>query len=97
MIRLLVLAAVVCVVIRWSLGKWPWEYLRARPTREQTIHRARRLLGIEADATRAEIREAHRNLSALSHPDKGGNHARMQELNAARDILLAELPYEPEH
>ena len=97
MIRFIVLAAIACVAIRWMFGKWPWEYLQNKPTMEQALFNARNLLGVAADATHAEIREAHRNLSALNHPDRGGNHARMQELNAARDILLAELPYEPEH
>ena len=97
MIRFIVLATIACVAIRWMFGKWPWDYLRPKPTREQAVSKARKLLGVRAGATDVEIREAHRNLSALNHPDRGGNHARMQELNAARDILLAELPYEPEH
>jgi hypothetical protein len=29
---------------------------------------------------------------ALVHPDRGGTTAAMQEANAARDLLLADLP-----
>ncbi len=83
------------VMCRWALGKWPWDYLRGPDTRQQAVFRARKLLNVSARADHREIREAHRRLSAMSHPDKGGSKAQMQELNAARDLLLNELPYEP--
>lgn len=90
--RYLVLAAAVSLVWRWALGKWPWDYLRPAPTRSQAVLRARRLLGITAGASREEIIAAHRRLTALVHPDRGGTTAAMQEANAARDLLLDELP-----
>ena len=82
------------VFCRWALGKWPWDYLRAAPTRSQALFRARSMLGVSARADHKEIREAHRRLAALVHPDRGGTSARMQELNAARDLLLDDLPLE---
>lgn len=84
--------AVLCVFCRWATGKWPWEYLRSAPTRSHAVFRARKLLGIEAGAGRDEIIAAHRRLTTLVHPDKGGSNAAMQEANAARDLLLGELP-----
>ena len=95
MIKFLMLLAVLSVLCRWALGKWPWDYLRPVPTRQQALFRARRLLNVSDRADHKEIREAHRRLSAMSHPDKGGSKDAMQELNAARDLLLNELPYEP--
>jgi hypothetical protein len=92
MIRALVLIAAVCFFCRWALGKWPWDYLHPAPTRSQALFRARKLLGIEAGASREEIIAAHRRLTALVHPDRGGTTIAMQEANAARDLLLAELP-----
>ena len=92
MIKLLVLAALAALACRWAFGKWPWEYLTPRRSREQAQFRARKLLGISAQANARQIREAHRLLSANHHPDRGGSHASQQELNAARDLLLAELP-----
>ena len=80
------------IFCRWALGKWPWDYLRPAPTRSQAVLRARKLLGIEAGASREEIITAHRRLTALVHPDRGGTTAAMQEANAARDLLLGELP-----
>jgi hypothetical protein len=90
--RYVVLAAAVSIFCRWALGKWPWDYLRPAPTRSQAVLRARKLLGIEAGASREEIITAHRRLTALVHPDRGGTTAAMQEANAARDLLLGELP-----
>lgn len=43
------------------------------------------VLGVSAHATADEIREAYRRLAPLKHPDTGGSHAAMSELNAARD------------
>ena len=94
MIKVLMLAVVLSLLCRWALGKWPWDYLRPPPTRQQALFRARALLNVSARADHKDIREAHRRLAALAHPDKGGTKAQMQELNAARDLLLDELPYE---
>ncbi len=93
--KILMFAIALSVFCRWALGKWPWEYLRPAPTRSQAIFRARKLLGVEAGAPREEIILAHRRLVTLVHPDKGGTTAAMQEANAARDLLLSELPGAP--
>jgi hypothetical protein len=92
MIRLLyflVLASLACKLI---FGRWPWVMLRSPPTRQQAVSRARRLLGVEASATRQDIIEAHRRLVVLVHPDKGGTNGQVHEANSARDLLLDELP-----
>ena len=94
MMRILLVAIAVSVFCKWALGKWPWDYLRPTPTRQQAVFKARSLLNVEANADHREIREAHRRMAAMLHPDKGGDKAAMQELNAARDLLLNELPYE---
>ena len=94
MIKVLMFLVAAAVFCRWALGKWPWDYLRVTSTRSQAIFRARSMLGVTERADHKEIREAHRRLAALSHPDRGGSKTRMQELNAARDLLLDDLPYE---
>ncbi len=96
MMRLLALAVLLSVACRWISGKWPWEYLRATRSRSHSLARARRLLGVSEAAGAAEIREAHRRISGRFHPDRGGRNADMQDLNAARDILLKNLPHQPE-
>ena len=92
MIRLLVIAALICIAVRWATGAWPWQWLSAgrSPTRE--IARARRLLQISPTATHDEIRAAYRRLAAEMHPDRGGSDARLAALTEARDLLLARLP-----
>lgn len=93
--KYLLLLAIASLFCRWAIGKWPWELLRSTPTRSQAVFRARKLLGVGAGAGREEIIAAHRRLTTLVHPDKGGSTAAMQEANAARDLLLDELPLPP--
>ena len=88
LVWLLVLAVVACKLF---LRRWPWELLgvpHATPEKE----RARALLGVRRDASRIEIIEAHKQLVALIHPDRGGTNEHVHEANAARDLLLAGLP-----
>jgi hypothetical protein len=49
-------------------------------------------LGLSRDqATPDAIKAAHRRLLAGAHPDQGGSHDRMAEINAARDAALKDL------
>ena len=95
MIRLLIVFGLASLLCRVALGKWPWEYLQQLPSRDRAVERARNLLGVRAFASRAEVIEAHRRLIAMVHPDRGGSNEQVHEANAARDLLLADLPEEP--
>lgn len=55
--------------------------------------RARQILGFAATEpiTEAAIKVRYRKLAQIHHPDKGGSLEKMTELNAAADILYAEL------
>tara|TARA_R100000406_G_scaffold41005_1_gene27411 strand:- start:136 stop:432 length:297 start_codon:yes stop_codon:yes gene_type:complete len=92
MIRFLIIAALLCVVCRWAFGRWPWDFLKPAPTRSQAVFRARKLLDVSADASHAQIIEAHKRLVRQVHPDRGGSAAQVHEANAARDILIDQLP-----
>ena len=92
MLRWIVIAGVILLIYRWILGRWPWEPKVS--TRNQAVFRARRLLGVEAQASREEIVAAHKRLVAMVHPDRGGSNDQVHEANAARDLLLDELPPE---
>jgi len=94
MMRIVILAAIA--VFGWKLvtGRWPWE--PKVTTRAQAVFRARKLLGVSAESTREEILAAHKRLVAMVHPDRGGTNAQVHEANAARDLLLDELPYHPQ-
>ena len=93
LLRIALLLALGCVVFRWAFGTWPWANLtRGTPARRQALAKARALLGVAPTASREEIIAAHRRLAALVHPDRGGTNDALREANAARDLLLAELP-----
>lgn len=94
MIRFIVLLALAAVVWRYVIGRWPWQARLAGTTRQQSLFKARKLLGVGERASRDEIVEAHRRRMALVHPDRGGTAGQVHEANAARDLLLAELPGE---
>lgn len=47
-----------------------------------------RLLGIDHDATEADIRRAFRRLARGAHPDRGGDPARFVALRRAHDLLV---------
>ena len=91
--KLIVFAAIA--VLGWKLltGRWPWQPKVS--TRQQAVFRARKLLGVSAKGNRQEIIEAHRRLVAMVHPDRGGTNEQVHEANAARDLLLDELPEDP--
>ncbi|MFO8143753.1 MAG: DnaJ domain-containing protein [Dehalococcoidales bacterium] len=56
----------------------------------EDIDRARKILGLGATATLAEIKAAYRELAQRYHPDRSGelgDQARMRELNRAYELL----------
>jgi hypothetical protein len=56
-----------------------------------TAARAREILGLAPGADEAAIRAAHRRMMKAAHPDHGGSDWMARQVNAARDVLLAEL------
>ncbi len=46
------------------------------------------VLGLDADATDDDVREAHRRLIANLHPDRGGSDYLAAQINRAKDTLL---------
>ena len=92
MIRLILLAVIVTFACKLIFGRWPWDYLRGKSTRSQAVFKARKLLAVRSNASHQEIVEAHKRLIAMIHPDRGGTNEQVHEANAARDLLLDELP-----
>lgn len=92
MFKLFVLVVILLFFYKWIVGRWPWQ--KALSTRSQAIVEARKLLGTKANANRADINAAHKRILAMVHPDRGGSNTQVHEANAARDLLLNELPPE---
>ncbi|MFV0646043.1 MAG: J domain-containing protein [Sphingomonadaceae bacterium] len=92
MLRILILVGVLTLACKMILGCWPWDYLQTSSTRGRAAARARKLLGVPPSASYSEIIAAHKRLVALVHPDRGGTNEQVHEANAARDLLLDDLP-----
>ena len=92
MARLLVIAILLVLAWRLVAGRWPWQ--SKVTARGRKLGNARKLLGVGARATREDVQSAHRRLLASVHPDRGGSSAQVHEANAARDLLLADLPHD---
>lgn len=56
-----------------------------------TVSKARQVLGVEENASREEIIEAHRRLMQKNHPDRGGSEFIASEINLAKETLLKHL------
>lgn len=54
-----------------------------------TKEEAYKVLGLEAGATAADIRKAHRRLMQRLHPDLGGTSFLAARINEAKDVLLS--------
>jgi hypothetical protein len=92
-------AAVVAFLLVWRLS-WMglaivaaamllWHETAKRPAEpDRELSAARRVLGVAAEASRADIIAAHRAKIAAAHPDRGGSDREAARLNAARDLLL---------
>lgn len=79
----LLVALAIMYAIWWLGGR--------RKSPALSVGEARELLGVPASAGEKEIRAAHRRLIGRVHPDAGGSAALAGRVNAARDLLVAEL------
>ena len=91
MIKIILLIVLAAIAWKLATGRWPWQ--PKRTVRPSQLQRAYVLLGVQPGAGRREILEAHRNLLATVHPDRGGSNELVHEANAARDTLLSGLPH----
>ena len=83
--------AKILLLLALAAGVWLlWRRHSRRPPPMPSAE-ARALLGLEEQASAEEVREAHRRLIARVHPDTGGSAGLATRVNAARDVLLAEL------
>lgn len=56
---------------------------------EMTRREAFQILGLREGSSKEQIREAHRRLMRLNHPDNGGSTFVATKVNEAKDYLLS--------
>jgi len=67
-----------------------WFKKPTEPTPNTSLGRAEalRILGVDDNASPAEIQESYHRLMKMLHPDNGGSEYFAARLNHARDVLL---------
>ncbi len=92
MLKIALFLGAAIILWRLAFGTWPWDMASTKrkppSARVETVKQARRILGVGADASHAEIAKAHRALVSRVHPDKGGDPIAAARANAARDLLI---------
>lgn len=56
---------------------------------EMTRREAFQILGLREGSSKEQIREAHRKLMRLNHPDNGGSTMLATKVNEAKDFLIS--------
>jgi len=88
--KVIVIIGAVILLYYFLFKRWPWQPKVS--AHNQAMDNARKVLGVSRFASRTDIIAAHKRLVAMVHPDRGGTSAQVHEANAARDLLLAQLP-----
>lgn len=98
MMKLVIFAGLAVLLFKMLVGRFPWE---PKPSAKQrALDHARSVLGLSKNPSREAIVTAHKEIIAKVHPDRfpegerGADDA-AYEANAARDLLLADLPKIP--
>jgi len=73
---------------RPGLSKADWGPLGKHPDLEAIVARQRLHLPLSGRLSEVQVNQAWKRCAAEHHPDRGGQHDTMQQVNGARDLLL---------
>uniref|UniRef100_A0AAZ3SJW9 J domain-containing protein n=1 Tax=Oncorhynchus tshawytscha TaxID=74940 RepID=A0AAZ3SJW9_ONCTS len=62
-------------------------YYKGGFDQKMTKREASLILGISPTSTKSKVRDAHRSIMVLNHPDKGGSPYMAAKINEAKDLL----------
>lgn len=90
------ISVVVPLIARLRNAKLDWDSASTRHGKSggaasqerMTREEARDILGVDANASKEDIRAAHKRMIQKNHPDQGGTKYLASKINEARDILL---------
>jgi hypothetical protein len=85
LIGLLLAATGLVVALSGRIGR---RGQQRAPVESMSSAEARSILGVNEDASAAEIKAAYMRLMKRNHPDQGGTSGLAAKLNAARELLL---------
>ncbi|MEB3264227.1 MAG: molecular chaperone DnaJ [Synechococcus sp.] len=71
-----------------ALSKADWGPLGKHPDLDAIVARQRLHLPLSGRLTVAQVNQAWKRCAGEHHPDRGGAHDTMQQVNGARDLLL---------
>ena len=78
-------------LLPWLAQRKQQNHPQKTPDKGMSLSDAYAILGLDENATKQEITDAHRRLMAKNHPDKGGNDFLAAQLNTAKDLIIASM------